>query len=384
MLKAIKSTVVSALGGPDAILTQRVHRALLGTGLVNIHPEPEPVLPPKARQAKSVFKGSKLPTEFSINLGVAPCNHSCLFCPQSQKKPKKAAWMDMAILEKVLSEMPETGVGLNISSYSETLAAPNLLPAVRMMKRMRPKLVISMATNGSLMREEVVEGLIDAGLDYYQYSFDAPTKDSYAKLMQADHYDRTMDNLAKVVELRNRKNSTMRVITHVMDFAELKKDNEAFIAEMERRFGGVVHASLRSVANWGGIWGLNEQLAHKGFTPVFQAPQKRYPCSSIFMHFKVQHDGRYAPCVASVPDYIPEEEVHLVPYLGNARDMTWGEAWEKLSEMRRAHLAGEWDNYECCRNCNVWGLWPDFWSETDAAPGERRFDIEQTTYIEAR
>ncbi len=84
------------------------------------------------------------------------------------------------------------------------------------------------------------------------------------------------------------------------------------------------------------------------------------------MHFKIQHDGRYAPCVAAVPDYLPEEELHCVPYLGDARSISWMEAWNRLSLMRQAHLAGEWDRFECCRTCNIWSLWPDIWEEAVA------------------
>jgi hypothetical protein len=99
------------------------------------------------------------------------------------------------------------------------------------------------------------------------------------------------------------------------------------------------------------------------------------------MHFKLQHDGRYAPCVAAVPDYMPEEETHSVPYLGDAREITWTQAWDRLSAMRQAHLRGEWDSYECCRSCNIWSLWPDVW-ETSAQLGsaERRFAISSVEY----
>jgi hypothetical protein len=44
--------------------------------------------------------------------------------------------------------------------------------------------------------------------------------------------------------------------------------------------------------------------------------------------------------------------------------------------MRQAHLSGEWDNYEACRNCNLWSLWNDSWFEkADHLPGEAKFDI---------
>jgi ubiquinone/menaquinone biosynthesis C-methylase UbiE/MoaA/NifB/PqqE/SkfB family radical SAM enzyme len=316
--------------------------------------------------ARIIFANGVLPTNFSINLGAAPCNHSCLFCPQSVRKPRKAAWLDLDLLRKVASEMPETGVLLNISSYSETLAAPNLVPAVRLLKMLRPELKIVMATNGSLFREAVVLGLIEAGLDQYQYSFDAPDRDSYKRMMQVDHFDRVWENLGRIVALRDRLGSPMRITTHILGFEEFREAFEGFRTHWE---GKVDEVNWRPVGNWGGeTWGLEESLARAGFhIPEQQRPARRVPCNSIFMHFKLQHDGRYAPCVAAVPDYLPEEETHSAPYIGDAREITWMEAWHKLSIMRQAHTRGEWDSYECCRSCNIWSLWPDIWENLPAA-----------------
>jgi MoaA/NifB/PqqE/SkfB family radical SAM enzyme len=326
--------------------------------------------------AQQIFANGRLPTNFSINLGAAPCNHSCLFCPQSVKKPKRAAWLDLDLLSKVTSEMPEQGVLINISSYSETLAAPNLVPAVRLLKRFRPKLKIVMATNGSLFREEVITGLIEVGLDQYQYSFDAPDRASYRRMMQVDHFDRVRDNLERIVELRNRLGSSMHISTHILGFEEFRAAFAGFKSYWEGKVDEVI---WRPVGNWGGdTWGLEKNLATAGFTvPQYQVPVRRTPCNSIFMHFKLQHDGRYAPCVAAVPDYLPEEELHRVPYLGDAREISWMEAWDRLSLMRRAHLAGEWDRYECCRSCNIWSLWPDIWEGTvaDGPTPSHRFGI---------
>jgi MoaA/NifB/PqqE/SkfB family radical SAM enzyme len=314
---------------------------------------------------RALFANGPLPSNFSINLGVAPCNHSCRFCPQSVHKPKKAHWLDPDILRKVASEMPEKGMSISISSYSETLAAPNLIPAVKVLKEIRPNLSIVMATNGSLMREEVVKGLIDAGLDHYSYSFDAPTRETFQRLIQVDHFDRVWKNLDRIVDLRNELGSKMLITTHIMGFEEFKESYQDFKAYWEKRVNLVY---WREVGNWGGeTWGLETKLAEAGFhIPKSRERTRRMPCSSIFMHFKLQHDGRYAPCVAAVPDYISDEERHNVPYIGNAHEMTWMEAWERLSAMRQAHLRGDWDAFACCKTCNIWSLWPDHtWKDLD-------------------
>src|SRR5260370_6224395 len=121
----------------------------------------------KTAYAKAVLWNGTQPTDFSIGLGAAPCNHTCLFCPQSVEKPGRAVWLELTLLREVLEELPAEKLRLNISSYSETVAAANLLPAVRLMKEARPKLPVIMASNGSLFRDEVIARRIDAGLGHY-------------------------------------------------------------------------------------------------------------------------------------------------------------------------------------------------------------------------
>jgi MoaA/NifB/PqqE/SkfB family radical SAM enzyme len=325
----------------------------------------------KIQYAKAVFTNGALPSNFTITIGVAPCNYSCRFCPQSVSKPRKATWLDLDLLRKCLSEMPEEGILLNISSFSETIAAPNLVPAVRMMKEIRPKLAIVMASNGSLFKEKVVEGLIDAGLDIYQYSFDAPTRESYKELIQVDNYDKAKRNLEQIIELRNRKKSPMKIYTHIMNFKGVEQDFEQFKALWQDKVDAVL---LRTVGNWGGAdeLGLTRKLEELGYVSAHATPEKRYPCNSIFMHFQLQPDGHYMPCLGTTPDY----ESNMKYSLGHANDTTWSEAWQRLSDMRQAHLRGEWDAYEACRKCNLWSLWNDAWLRDDGKNGAATFRID--------
>ena len=113
-----------------------------------------------------------------------------------------------------------------------------------------------------------------------------------------------------------------------------------------------------------------------GYVSDHETPVKRAPCTSIFMHFKITHDGLYYPCVAAVPAY----DKHLVPAIGHASKMTWGEAWEKLSAMRQAHLEKRWDDYACCRTCNVWSMWDDMWFEEALPDGSTKFFLKDTEY----
>jgi pyruvate-formate lyase-activating enzyme len=323
----------------------------------------------RIKYSKGIFPQGRMPTDFSITIGVAPCNYSCLFCPQSVSKPKKAVWLDLELLKKCVSEMPEDGLRIHMSSFSETIAAPNLVPAIRTIKQLRPKLKIAMATNGSLFREKVIEGLIDAGLDHYSYSFDAPTRETYVKLIQVDNFHKAWDNLQRVVDLRNRKGSKMIISTHIMHFKGIEKEFDEFKAAWQDKVD-IVH--LRTLGNWGGAGGLNlmGRLADLGFVPAHEAPAERFPCYSIFTHFQLQPDGHYMPCIGTTPDYASNSSYSL----GHARETTWTEAWGRLGEMRQAHLHGDWGSIPACEGCNIWSLWKNGWIES-ARRGQKQYSL---------
>ena len=46
---------------------------------------------------------------------------------------------------------------------------------------------------------DVVEAVIDAGLDHYSYSFDAPTREKYREIIQVDNFDKAWANLERCV-----------------------------------------------------------------------------------------------------------------------------------------------------------------------------------------
>lgn len=313
----------------------------------------------KANTRKKTFKNGSRPTDLSITLGFAPCNHSCLFCPQSIYKPKKAQWMDLNLLQKVLEELPERDMTINVSSYSETLGAPNLVPAIRLMKQIRPYLKVCMASNGTVFREKVINDLIDAGLDWYSYSFDGATREDYLALMQVDHFDLAWSNLEKIVEMRNHKKSKMTISTHLMAFQGREAAMEAFRDYWKNKVDRVY---FRDVSNWGSDrLGLMKQLKEKGFVPRIQIPPDRYPCSSIFTQMLFEPDGQYYPCIAAVPGY-PHNTIHS---LGQASEITFWQAWDNLAELRRDHLGGRWDKHEACRSCDLWARWDDFWDRPE-------------------
>ncbi|MCK5777532.1 MAG: radical SAM/SPASM domain-containing protein [Rhodospirillales bacterium] len=325
----------------------------------------------KIERARAAITRADFPPNISINLGEAPCNHSCLFCPQSLHKPKKAQYMDFALLEKVLNELPDEGVNIHTSAYMETLSCKTLVDSIRMMKKIRPKLPVIMASNGSIFPEDRIEDLIDAGLDWYSYSFDAATREDYKELIQKDHFDRVWNNLERIVEMRNERRSNMKITTHIMKFEGKEDAFKEFADYWGPKLDGI---NFRRVWNWGGGgFDLSTQMAEHGFVRDYGPPEERFPCASLFTHLKLTFDGTYSSCVAAEHSSLPGKSGRV----GNARDITVQEAWKALSDMRQAHLHGRWDEYGACRNCDAWGiLWEDMWFKKEDGPDRTSFYLQ--------
>jgi radical SAM protein with 4Fe4S-binding SPASM domain len=316
---------------------------------------------------RAVLPYGMFPSQFSISLGAAPCIHSCLFCPQSVEKPAEKTWLQLEVLEKSLREMPEDKIQLNVSSYSETMHAPNLFSSLELMKGIRPNLPIVLATSGVSITEEQVHRLIDLGLEMLQFSFDAADPESYKTLMQCNHFNRATEKLEMICRIRDERKSGMKVITHIMAFENQKDGFEKFKLAWENKVDII---NFRPVGNWGEEnLNLKKQLAEKGFIPIYKKPENRYPCTSIFMHFKLSPDGFYYPCVA----YIPGDDKDRAFALGNARVMTFKEAWNQLNLLRQKHLTGNWDGCHHCESCDVWGLWEDMFYEENG-----KFDLDNS------
>ena len=157
-------------------------------------------------------------------------------------------------------------------------------------------------------------------------------------------------------------------------FGEKRISDEKFKEYWE---GKVDRVDMRRVSNWGSDdLGLEKRLAKEGFVSNHETPEKRMPCTSIFVHFKLGVEGHYYPCVAAIPAY----GKHLVPALGDAREITFLEAWKRLAPMRRAHLEGRWDEYACCKTCNVWSMWDDMWYEKKAGTERTQFYLKEIEY----
>jgi len=177
---------------------------------------------------------------------------------------------------------------------------------------------------------------------------DAPTAESAQALMdlKPEQHQRLVDNLEMLIATRNEMKAPTVISTHMIEMVQTRHEIEGFKARWE---GKADIVNIRKLGNWGGL--LDDSVA----TPLWEAPEKRYPCMWMWYATKIYNNGDFQKCFCHF--------LHEKTALGNLRDTSIRENWHgpNLREVRRLHLEGRYEEIPSCRKCNAWALFPDVW-----------------------
>ena len=114
------------------------------------------------------------------------CNLKCPMCPQ-HKYPRKKGFMVFSLFQKIVNDLPNN-VFVQLFMGGESLMHPEIIPMIKYIKHCKPSARIRIATNGTLLNNDLSKNIVLSGLDYISFSFDGPDKETY----EADNYEKTL------------------------------------------------------------------------------------------------------------------------------------------------------------------------------------------------
>jgi len=143
------------------------------------------------------------------------CNFNCDFCPigSSTRKPGR---ISLDLFKKVVDEIAETGLTQRVEFHvlGEPLLHPELNSAIAYASG--KGLETSLTTNGALLTEEKVQGLMDNGLDMIGISLETIDEKEHGcrrtSLDFPSYYRRVIDAIALL-----RNNSKVAITIHLMN-----------------------------------------------------------------------------------------------------------------------------------------------------------------------
>ncbi len=254
------------------------------------------------------------------------CNAKCVFCPRDEMHRRQGV-MDMDLYRKVVDECVTLGIThLRVHNYGEPFLDKTLVEKVRYAKE-RGIAEVGMISNGSLIFEDIAQGMIDAGLDAINISVDASGKEVFESTRLNLDYDVVIRNIETLVRLRKASGRVRPKL--ILSFVRQNNsvDEQEFI-EHWRKIADKVH--ITDLHNWAGTLNATSNV--------------NFPCYRMWQTFTVLWDGRVSLCCADF------DGRHV---LGDLRTSSIAEVWNGPAYLaaRRLHLKS--GGPEICRSCDL-------------------------------
>jgi radical SAM protein with 4Fe4S-binding SPASM domain len=164
------------------------------------------------------------------------CNMRCFMCPYpaSVQSGQPAQIMAPELFEKVAGQVFPYAAHVALSCAYEPLLHPRLEEILAIASRCNvPEW--GMVTNGALLTERIIEAMIRCRLTVLSVSVDGATRETYRSIRGVDAFDRVLQNVRMVQEMKRRAGSELphlfinfvlmrRNVGEIVPFLELCRD----------------------------------------------------------------------------------------------------------------------------------------------------------------
>jgi MoaA/NifB/PqqE/SkfB family radical SAM enzyme len=275
------------------------------------------------------------------------CNFDCSMCPQDKRAGgrHKGFLTKMSLLEfeTYVADCAKHGLRVvNLDGSGEATINRNLPEYIKIVKKYNAQAVIF--SNGFRMQGQFMRECVDAGLDFFRFSFIGPTPELYDKWMhntRGSNYYLIKNNIKEMVDYVRNSGSTCVVETYhlITDNNNLDSELEQY-KELVEELG--VKTEIWKMHNWSGAWDIG-QNARKGEVKTCGRPFS--PDVVIRAGGLDGKRGAVHPCCQVLGR--DEEAV-----LGHCSENTIEEVirGEEYSALRQGHRTGDYPDY--CKNCD--------------------------------
>ena len=292
------------------------------------------MIKPNLEDVKKTLEKYEFPRDIIIET-IAKCNLKCIMCPQPYLKRERGE-MSMEVFKKIIDEVavesPNSRIWLAI--MGEPLLTGNKF--LEMLKYAKEKkLEVHLNSNAEYLSEDLAKAIVDIGLDEIIVGMDAFTKETYDKIRVAGDFDKTVNNIKKLIEIKNSMEAKKpTIIMQFIVMEENEKELEQF-KEFWLNKGTVV--KIRPKLGWGtGVKADNLNLPES---------ERNFPCPWLVRTVSIHWTGKFAQCDG---DY----EGNYGP--GDIRENTIKEIWNgELQKRRERHWNGDF-SHDLCKQCKDW------------------------------
>jgi len=213
---------------------------------------------------------------------------------------------------------------------------PRLVEMVRYAKE-KGIMDVYFNTNATLLSEDKINHLIDAGLDRISISFEGITKEVYERHRVGAKYEEVLSNVKALRLIRDRRGlSYPQIRVQAVLLPELKEGFPRYVEFWQEIADEVAYLDARRETTADDQRGLVADWA----------------CPFLWQRMAILWDGTLLPCLMhGIPDF-------SLMALGNVREVSIKEAWqgEKATQYRELHKSGQSHKLDACDRCDYRAL----------------------------
>ncbi|KPK67458.1 hypothetical protein AMJ82_10645 [candidate division TA06 bacterium SM23_40] len=271
-------------------------------------------------------------------------------CPQ-RSEILDHGFMAEDLFRKIVDEVIlHKGVFLVLGGRGESMVHPRWEEYVAYAKRagVAPMWIL---TNGTLLDHERASLLVDLGVEEIAVTIDGATKETYEAMRVGARYDRVLENMHRLIELRrSRGNGRPRILMRMIQTAQNEHEVGAFRTYWQEHLedhDGIKITGLISWVPMDEAESILSQAEATGYQAIRHQPTLMAPCIPIWKFLKVRYDGSvYVCCTHDLGTSLVTNNA----YRDSIQDVWMSPA---LKEARRLHLRRRKLDIATCRRCMV-------------------------------
>lgn len=321
-----------------------------------------------------------LDTPYAITMfPIYACNFKCSYCIHSidvKQRPHVVdkVVMDMGLYKKIIDDLqafripsteetihnsppPEVLKALHFAGLGEPLMHPDIVEMVRYAKEQRAARVVDIVTNGALLTENLIDGLVAAGLDRIRISLQGLNANMYRDMSDVDI---DFDRFRSMLRYFYRHRGNTKIYMKIMDVSLKSRSEKEFLdlfADCADDIAVEKLCPLVDDIDYEGDFAQEEFI----YTMNGNLVKNAKVCPQPFYTLQINPAGECIPCCT----------IERPIAVGNCNDQSLKEIWNGpiLHMFRRKQLERKKDEFPVCKHCMQYkyGMFPEDILDEDAA-----------------